>query len=272
MSRSSSGTSLRHDLSIPHPEHLQNSSYIQRSSRANSDVIRRSNSPSNHSHNRQSSGGGFNRFSISKYRQSGNSNRNNSTRISPNLQRSVLDSSETMPPGQGNKSSPMMGQRHLGTVAVDQHAASMLHRVAASRSGDERQHPRIQEERSLASGSSHYGSMSSLNPPGPPYAHHVSHQRSRAGRSLDEGDPTSLSSNTYAMLSSASSGVPGRTSPSRRPSGLEKASTSRNGHNSPHMGMSSLEQAQRYGSQSASQMQRLHPTRMSGTSFSSSFH
>jgi len=161
----------------------------------------------------------------------------------------------------------MMGQRYLGTVAVDEHATPMLHRVAAN--WDERQHPvRGQEEIStLTSGGSHYGSMSSLNPPAP-YSHHVSHQRGRAGRSLDEADPSMTSSSSYVMLSAATSGHTDRTSPvNRRPSGLNTSSYVQNGRNSPRMGEPRSRQQG-----PGPQIQRSHPTRMSGTSFSSSFH
>ena len=160
----------------------------------------------------------------------------------------------------------MMGQRYLSTVAVDEHAAPMLHRVAAN--WDERQHPvRGLEERSaLTSSGSHYGSMSSLNPPAP-YSHHGNHQRGRAGRSLDEGDPTMTSSNSYVMLSASTSGHMDRVSPiSRRPSGVDKSSSyCQNGRNTPRM-EDPRQQAP------GSHIQRSHPTRMSGTSFSSSFH
>ena len=169
-------------------------------------------------------------------------------------------------PSHGDRNSPMMGQRFLGTVAVDEHAPSMLHRVAAN--WDDRQHhPRAPEERSvLTSGASHYGSMSSLNPPSP-YSHHVCHQRSRAGRSLDEADPTLTSSNSYALLSAATSG---RVSPApRRPSALDKSLYAQNGRNSPRM-CEPPSRPRQPGP--ASQIQRSHPTRMSGTSFSSSFH
>ena len=179
-----------------------------------------------------------------------------------------------------NRSRPMMGQRYLGTVAVDEHATPMLHRMAANWSNDERSmyNPRLHVEdrgpQPLQQGLSHYGSMSSLAPPGHPYGH-VSHQRSRAGRSLDEGDPTMMTpSSSYGLLSAATSG---RASPGRRPHGVEKSSSfTQNGRNSPRLAGSASNSGQapnlRHRQQGMGEPRGSVPSRLTGTSFSSSYH
>ena len=282
MSRSSSGISLRQDPTISQGLDPHSSSHIQRSSRANSDVIRRSNSPSTAaSHQRQTSGSGIYRYQ--KLRNtSGNSNRNNSTRGSPILQRRLVNPSESAvhQPSSG-RGSPMMGQRFLGAVAVDELAGPMLQRVMSNWPHDERlpnSRPRVSDEREyqqqLIPGASHYGSMSSLASSGAPYHHHANHQRSRAGRSLDGADPNSLSPNPYAVLASGESG---RNSPIRRVQTIaDKSTFSHNGRNSPRMGGASF-----YNQSSSSarhrhgvpvQMQQVQFGKKPGTSFSSSFH
>lgn len=282
MSRSSSGMSLRQDPTVSQGlEPYPGSSYIHRSSRANSDVIRRSNSPSSAvSHQRQTSGSGLQRFQ--KLRNtSGNTNRNNSTRMSPNLQRRVFEPNDLAAHQMNNnngRGSPMMGQRYLGTVAVDEHAGPMLQRVATNWSHDDRHvasRQRVIDDRDqhlLVPGSSHYGSMSSLASSGPAYHPHVSHQRNRGGRSLDGADPNYT---PYGLLAASGNG---RDSPIRRVQTMtDKTGFTQNGRNSPQVrsggsfhGQSSSSMRQRHPV--PMQLQQAHLGKKPGTSFSSSFH
>nr|CAB3266811.1 serine/threonine-protein kinase TAO3-like [Phallusia mammillata] len=271
--RSSSGSSIRTD----------NAPYSHRTPRVNSDLQNRSASPAQFAHQRQPSGGsgatGFRSVAQKSGRpSSANINRNNSSRLSPNLPRRALNPNDSLSSQGSNngRSSPSLNAR-MGNVPVDENSPSMLQRMVANLPSDRQQMPRLpyREERSSpVVGATHHGSMSSLPSSTAPYGHRVNHQRGRSGRSLDGADPTSMSpSSSQNVL--ASDG--GRSSPVRRVqtfAGTGQAPY--NGRNSPKMGASAVLGPSsgnvRYRQHPAAQPQPQSGNRMSGTSFSSSFH
>ncbi|XP_078488253.1 serine/threonine-protein kinase TAO1-like isoform X5 [Ciona intestinalis] len=290
--RSSSGSNIRGSAinqqndSSSHPT----MPYAHRSARANSDVQNRSNSPAQFVHQRQysSGNGAVSRPTSQKSNRasSANLNRNNSSRLSPGLQRRVLDPNDSMSSQSSNsgRSSPMLSQR-VGNVVIDDNAPHMLQRVAANWQGERSQQSQrtaYRDERGspIQRDVPHHGSMSSLIPPPSQYGPPIHHQRGRSGRSLDGSDTSSISpSNSYGLLSASSSGS-GRNSPVRRVQTFadkSSAQTAYNGRNSPKMGTSAVlapsgNVRYRQGPPMPPQAQQQPVNRMSGTSFSSSYH
>jgi len=285
MPRSSSGSNMRHSSAYPD----SGTPYAHRAVRTNSDAPARSASPAQFAHHqRQLSGGvtGAMRVSSQKGRPtSANINRNNSSRASPNLPQQSHGAGDSMVSPASGRSSPSGGGLRHGNLALDENAPSMLQRMAANWAGERpQQMPRLpyrDERGSPVPGiAPHHGSMSSLpSASGVPYGPKVSHQRNRSGRSLDAADPTGLSQSSREMLGVPSSGGSGRSSPIRRVQTFAdktSAQAAYNGRNSPKMGTAALTgqsaSSVRYR-QHSSQGQSTPPGhRMSGTSFSSSFH
>ncbi|CAK8698018.1 unnamed protein product [Clavelina lepadiformis] len=285
--RSSSGSNIRPLSAAPqlYSDPGQSVPYTHRSARANSDLVNRSSSPAQFVHHRQASAGNSRMVQQKHGRSStaSNLNRNNSARVSPNLQRHMVNPNDSYSSqGSSGRNSPMMGQRYVGSVALDERDGPMLQKVTSNWSGVERSAPQSRlhstdDRSSPALGAvCHYGSMSSLTTPTvPPHAHH---QRGRSGRSLDGADPTSISpSSSYSMLNVPVSGN-SRSSPSsvrRVQTFVDKSSVSQNGRNSPRMGTSAVlgqsSSSNRYR-QGAPTQQPPQQGRMPGTSFSSSYH